>query len=54
MEKDENFFDFVKAEPSIRDQFIKMGLAAVAGFVVESLVKAGYDRYVGHRHKGKA
>jgi len=49
MTTDKTPYDFVKTEPSIRDQFIRMGLAAVGGFIVESLIKAGYDHYVINR-----
>lgn len=51
MKPHEPEFDYVKADPSIRDQLIRTGLAAIAGFVAEALVKAAFDKFVLARRK---
>lgn len=48
---DKEEFDFIKADPSIRNQLIRTGVAAIIGFVAEALAKAAYDRFVTNRHR---
>lgn len=46
MKSDEQEFDFIKADPSIKNQLIRSGVAMLAGFIAEALAKAAYDRFV--------
>lgn len=53
MKMKEPEYDYVKAEPSIRDQLIRLGVSAIAGFIAEALAKAAYDKFVIERRKVK-
>jgi hypothetical protein len=50
MKTEEPEFDYLKAEPSIRDQLIRLGVSALVGFIAEALAKSAYDRFVINRH----